>query len=341
MSSPARRIHWPGRGTALMRTAPPSSAMQSSCISDGVSPCGHGRAGEDARCRAGLQAAPPALPAAMRCDTGSTGAGLRHVGTAQGVAVHRAVVLGRHVQRRDRAVVRSTRPSAIPGGHRVAARSGTACASSSASASSRGLSGERGHRWGAWFGLSVQFPVVVKALALAQQPGGHLSGGIEVEHRQAGRHGQFVRRIGGNGHDEIVLRIAHRARCAAGLWGAPDFDLEQVAFLEAFDQHPVHALVQLGEQLVHRSARSAARTRASAPGAGRTPPPPRRRRPRGGASCPCRRWSMSKLWCACLTTETRWPRMRSAGISFSTSVVLPQPEKPAKPTTFMRTPDCY
>ena len=45
---------------------------------------------------------------------------------------------------------------------------------------------------------------------------------------------------------------------------------------------------------------------------------------------------MSNLWCACLTTDTRRPRSLSAGIRRSTSVVLPEPEKPAKPTTFMR-----
>src|SRR6478735_1449418 len=44
---------------------------------------------------------------------------------------------------------------------------------------------------------------------------------------------------------------------------------------------------------------------------------------------------MSNLWCACFTTETRRPRILRAGIRCSTSVVLPDPEKPAKPTTFI------
>src|SRR6476660_10251113 len=44
---------------------------------------------------------------------------------------------------------------------------------------------------------------------------------------------------------------------------------------------------------------------------------------------------MSKLWCACLTTETRKPAARKRATTCSTSVVLPEPEKPRKPTTFM------
>ena len=38
-------------------------------------------------------------------------------------------------------------------------------------------------------------------------------------------------------------------------------------------------------------------------------------------------WSMSNSWCACLTTETRWPARRRRAMSCSTSVVLPEPEE--------------
>src|SRR5690606_18397036 len=46
-------------------------------------------------------------------------------------------------------------------------------------------------------------------------------------------------------------------------------------------------------------------------------------------------WSMSNAWCACLTTETRRPASRSRAMSCSTSVVLPEPEYPQNPTTFI------
>jgi hypothetical protein len=44
---------------------------------------------------------------------------------------------------------------------------------------------------------------------------------------------------------------------------------------------------------------------------------------------------MSKLWCACLTTDTRCPAARRVAISRSARVVLPEPEKPLRPMTFI------
>eukprot|EP01136_Pigoraptor_vietnamica_P033123 Opistho-1_new@95695 len=50
---------------------------------------------------------------------------------------------------------------------------------------------------------------------------------------------------------------------------------------------------------------------------------------------------MSNSWWACLTTETRCPARRRRATSCSTSVVLPEPEYPQKPTTFIRRqPSC-
>ena len=46
--------------------------------------------------------------------------------------------------------------------------------------------------------------------------------------------------------------------------------------------------------------------------------------------------STSKLWCACLMSETRRPCFTKRGMSFSTSVVLPLPDQPAKPKIFIR-----
>ncbi|MNV53763.1 hypothetical protein D3C71_1459220 [compost metagenome] len=60
-----------------------------------------------------------------------------------------------------------------------------------------------------------------------------------------------MRGVGGHGGHKIVFRVTHRLSHLARLGRAPHFDLEQIAVLEAFHQHPVHALVQLGQQVVH------------------------------------------------------------------------------------------
>jgi hypothetical protein len=57
--------------------------------------------------------------------------------------------------------------------------------------------------------------------------------------------------VRGDGGDEVVVRVACRLACL----GPPDLDLEQVAFLEALHQHPVHALVQFGQEVVDREPR--------------------------------------------------------------------------------------
>ena len=62
-----------------------------------------------------------------------------------------------------------------------------------------------------------------------------------------GRRGQPGGGIGGDGGDEAVVGVAH----GLGGGGAPDLDLGQVAVPEALHQHPVHAVVQLGDQVVH------------------------------------------------------------------------------------------
>ena len=71
---------------------------------------------------------------------------------------------------------------------------------------------------------------------------------VQIQHRAQGRFGQLVGRVGGDGHNEIINHVARGL--ARG--GAPDFNLQQIAVLEAFDQHPVHAFVQLGNHVVNR-----------------------------------------------------------------------------------------
>jgi hypothetical protein len=44
---------------------------------------------------------------------------------------------------------------------------------------------------------------------------------------------------------------------------------------------------------------------------------------------------MSKLWCACLISDTASPFITKRGMSCSMSVVLPLFDQPAKPNTFM------
>ena len=95
--------------------------------------------------RAAAAAAAPTLPAGMRCDTGSTRAGGRHVGGAQRVAVHRRVVLRAARRAPTRTSAASTRPSAskVDTVSVAAMRRGAAPATRRASASSSVSSGSR------------------------------------------------------------------------------------------------------------------------------------------------------------------------------------------------------
>src|SRR6202012_5986167 len=45
--------------------------------------------------------------------------------------------------------------------------------------------------------------------------------------------------------------------------------------------------------------------------------------------------SMSKSWCACLTTETRSPLPSRHGMTFDSKVVLPAPLHPESPITLI------
>ncbi len=116
-SSPARRTHWPGAGTASMCTAcksPPTSRV-SSCITTASAPSGMG-APVKMRAQVPGRRGSAACPAAMRCDTGSTTPASVTSATAHRVTVHRRVVLRRHLQARtpDRRRAHGRRPRKWP-----------------------------------------------------------------------------------------------------------------------------------------------------------------------------------------------------------------------------------
>ena len=58
-------------------------------------------------------------------------------------------------------------------------------------------------------------------------------------------------RVGGDGDDEVVVHVARRLRFVLRSRRAPDFNFEQVTAFEAFNQHPIDAVIQLGNQLVN------------------------------------------------------------------------------------------
>ena len=103
-------------------------------------------------------------------------------------------------------------------------------------------------RRGGWHGRTG----VVESRSLGQQPVRQRVRVAHVEHRQRGRRGQAGgRSIGGDRDDVRVLGVARGALAVIGRGHAPHLDLGQVAFLEAFDQHPVHAGIELGQQSMH------------------------------------------------------------------------------------------
>ena len=97
----------------------------------------------------------------------------------------------------------------------------------------------------------MAFGIVLKPGTVFDQPLGQRIGLVQVQHRAQRSRRQRLGRIGGNRDDEIIVWVARRLARR----GAPDLDLEQVATLEAFDQYPVYAVVQLGNQVVHRQVR--------------------------------------------------------------------------------------
>ncbi len=81
---------------------------------DRVGACGHLGAGKDARCRAGQQRRTD-MPRRDALRQRQHGAGRRHVGSAYCIAVHRRVVLRRHVDQRDH-VLRQHAAEGVEGG---------------------------------------------------------------------------------------------------------------------------------------------------------------------------------------------------------------------------------
>ena len=70
---------------------------------------------------------------------------------------------------------------------------------------------------------------VLIALGMGQQPFGHFLRAVQVQRRQAAAARQAPWRVGGHRGDEVVRRVLQRMACLR----APDFDLQQVAALEA------------------------------------------------------------------------------------------------------------
>ena len=179
-----------------------ATASVSSCITIASAP---GGTGAPVKMRA-------AVPGCSGCGAGAGRDALadrqQHalvgdLGAAHGVAVHRAVVLRRHLQRRHQ-VLRQHAAVGVEGATRVSSPpAARACASRAARASSRRL--QRARRA---VRSRVSLRVVVEAVAIVDQPLRHRIRVVQVQHRPQGRLGQRSRRVGGDGDDEVVVGIA-------------------------------------------------------------------------------------------------------------------------------------
>ena len=170
-SSPLRRIHWPGAGTRRMRTRPsPARLRVSSCITIASAPAG---TGAPVKMRA-------AVPGCSGCAAAAGGNALadrqRHafvgdLGAAHRIAVHRAVVLRRHLQGRDQ-VLRQHAAVGVEGGHRLRRRPAAApVPAASARASSSGRSGGRAAGIGSSW--QVRGPVLMRISPGRSRSGPH------------------------------------------------------------------------------------------------------------------------------------------------------------------------
>ena len=166
MSSPLRRIHWPAAGTRRMRTRPSSRVSVSSCITIASAPAGTGA--PVMRATAGLQGwgAPRRDALAHRQRHAFVG----DLRLAHRVAVHRAVVLRRNLQRRDQVLGQHAavglgwrRSPCPPAAARPARRPGH----------------RQGTQWRPWRSSSrVVLRVVVEPVPIVDQPLGDARRGV-------------------------------------------------------------------------------------------------------------------------------------------------------------------